>query len=144
MQLGLSMQHSICVTVTYRPLFWHNNCIECASKLNGLCFDICCLQKSVQRVCSCLDLVILHCIPFFRLAVKTPLSTRCLCIYTDTLFRSNVVYVLPAGKGAAGAEDSWDPSSDTPSLDKGARVTDPRTPPEQRSKLSPTDVSVGL
>ena len=51
---------------------------------------------------------------------------------------------MPAGKGSAGPEDSWDPSSRTPSLDKGARVTDPRTPPEQRSKLSPTDVSADV
>ncbi|KAA6417129.1 MAG: hypothetical protein FRX49_12884 [Trebouxia sp. A1-2] len=42
-------------------------------------------------------------------------------------------------KGSAGSGDSWDPSSDTPSLDKGARVTDPRTPREERSGLSPTD-----
>ena len=48
-----------------------------------------------------------------------------------------------AAKGPAGSGDSWDPSSDTPSLDKGARVTDPRTPREERSDLSPTDVSTG-
>lgn len=42
-------------------------------------------------------------------------------------------------KGAAGAADSWDPSSTTPSLDKGARINDPRKPREERSGLSPAD-----
>ena len=50
--------------------------------------------------------------------------------------------MMPAAdEGSASGNESWDPSSDTPSLDKQARVTDPRAAPEQRSGLSPTDVS---
>ena len=48
---------------------------------------------------------------------------------------------MAAAQGKVGSGDSWDPSSTTPSLDKAARVTDPRTPREERSELSPTDVS---
>ncbi len=56
----------------------------------------------------------------------------------------NLFHSLPAAKGSAGADDSWDPSSDTPSLDKGARVTDPRTPrgEELGSDVSSNDVSM--
>lgn len=121
------------------------------------CFSHTCLLQNMQELVSATWSGALHYIEQTAVcAICHGLSTcmRCLkgscllhhaCVLLDQFLLHVRGCVTSkrngAGKGSVGSGDSWDPSSSTPSLDKGARVTDPRVAPEQRSRLSPTDVS---